>query len=64
MRLTILSGANELADKFRDCCRQYSRLDMAVAWCGDPTYKAVRRSWRVPWTDPCHGRNLFQPNTS
>jgi hypothetical protein len=37
--LTILSEPNELGEKFRDCCRRYSRLDVAVAWCGDPTYK-------------------------
>jgi hypothetical protein len=32
----ILSGLAALDEKFRECCRRYGRLDVAVAWCGDP----------------------------
>lgn len=37
MNIEILSGATSFADRFRECCSRYDRLDLAVAWCGDPS---------------------------
>lgn len=36
MKLKILSRPKSLAKEFADCCRRYNRLELAVAWCGDP----------------------------
>jgi HKD family nuclease len=31
-----LVGSQRLADEFARCCAQYDRLELAVAWCGNP----------------------------
>lgn len=32
----ILSGSQCFVDEFARCCTQYGRLELAVAWCGNP----------------------------
>lgn len=45
----VLSGSQSFADEFLRCCAQYDRLDLAVAWCGNPNqtlpYKHLERFW-------------------
>lgn len=36
MKVELLSRAKSFAERFADCCRRYNRLEIAVAWCGDP----------------------------
>ncbi len=36
MRTIILGSSPDFAREFERCCREYSTLRMAIAWCGDP----------------------------
>ena len=36
MKMQILYKPDHLSLEFGECCRRYDRLEMAVAWCGDP----------------------------
>lgn len=38
LQITFLSTATSLAGEFERCCREYESLDLATAWCGDPSH--------------------------
>jgi hypothetical protein len=38
MRAITLNTSQSFAKEFARCCKNYSKLSMAVAWCGDPIH--------------------------
>jgi hypothetical protein len=36
-KVTILNNSDTLIDEFARCCAKYDKIDLAVAWCGNPS---------------------------